>query len=176
MHISRNLYMMQLEYGGIPEDIYHFLSENERKRLIEKKGRFFLRDEERKKIRVVLTGGVYDILHIGHIFTLEEAKKHGDVLVVVVAREDMIKRKNREPIHSQDYRVRMVGALKAVDVALPGFDNPAMMLDYVMPDVIVYGYDQNEFLKPEGVEIVRLEKKIDDSKFKTGKIIEDLGI
>ena len=174
--ITKKLYIMQLDYGGIPEDIYHFLPENERTRLIERKGRFFLKDEERKKIKVVLTGGVYDILHIGHIFTLEEAKKHGDVLVVAVAREDMIKKKNREPIHSQDYRTKMVSALKAVDIAIPGFDNAQKMLDYVRPDAIVYGYDQKEFLKPEGIEIIKLEKRIDDSKFKTGKIIEELGI
>ncbi|MBN1169673.1 adenylyltransferase/cytidyltransferase family protein [Candidatus Micrarchaeota archaeon] len=176
MHIIKKLYVMQLTYGGIPEDIYHFLQENERKKLIEKNGRFFLSEEERKKIKIVLTGGVYDILHIGHIFTLEEAKKHGDVLVVAVARENMIKRKNREPIHSQDYRVLMVSSLKAVDIAIPGFEDSARMLEYVRPDVIVYGYDQKEFLKPEGVKIVKLEKKIDDTKFKTGKIIEELGI
>ena len=174
--VSKKLYIMQLNYGGIPEDIYHFLPEKERERLIERKGRFFLKDKEREKIKVVLTGGVYDILHIGHIFTLEEAKKHGDVLVVAVAREDMIRRKNREPIHSQDYRTRMVAALKSVDVALPGFEDAQKMLEYVKPDAIVYGYDQKEFLKPEGIEIIKLEKKIDDTKFKTGKIIEELGI
>ena len=44
------------------------------------------------------------------------------------------------------------------------------------PDIIVYGYDQKEFLNPKGVEIVKLSKKIDDSKFKTGRIIDELGL
>jgi len=176
MKTAKKLFLMQLEYGGIAEDMYHFLPENERQRLIEKEGRFFLKDEERKKLKVVLTGGVFDILHIGHIFTLEEAKKHGDVLVVAVARDEMIKKKNREPVHDQDYRKIMVGSLKAVDIALSGFEDAHKMIEFVGPDVIVYGYDQKEFLKPEGVEIVKLSRKIDDKKFKTGKILEDLGL
>ena len=71
---AKKLLVMELNYGGIAEEIYHFLPENEKKCLEERKGRFFLRDEERKKVKVVLTGGVYDILHIGHLFTLNEVK------------------------------------------------------------------------------------------------------
>jgi hypothetical protein len=40
----------------------------------------------------------------------------------------------------------------------------------------VYGYDQKEFMKPEGVEVVKLGKKVDDTVFKTGKILDRLGI
>jgi len=50
------------------------------------------------------------------------------------------------------------------------------MIKYVKPDTIVYGYDQKEVMKPKGVRIVKLERRIDDSKFKTGKILEGLGI
>lgn len=176
MKIAKKLFLMQLNYGGIAEDMYHFLPENERQRLVEREGRFFLKDEERKKLRVVLTGGVFDILHIGHILTLQEAKKHGDVLVVAVARDEMIKKKNREPVHDQEYRQIMVGAIKPVDIAISGFEDPHEMIEFIRPDVIVYGYDQKEFLKPEGVEIVKLSRKIDDKKFKTGKILESLGL
>ena len=109
---AKRLYLTQLEYGGIPEDIFHFLPEGERKLLQEKGGVFVLRPEERAKLKVVLTGGVFDILHIGHILTLEEASKHGDVLVVAVAKDEHIRKKNREPIHAQEYRQRMVGSLK----------------------------------------------------------------
>jgi cytidyltransferase-like protein len=172
----KKLYLMQLRYGGIPEDIYHFLPERERKLLVEEKGVFILKSEERNKIRVVLTGGVFDILHIGHIVTLEEAGKLGDVLVVAVARDDMIRKKKREPIHSQDYRRIMVGAIRSVDLALAGFKDAKKMVKFVSPDVIAYGYDQKEFVKPEGVEIVKLEMRIDDKKFKTGRILEVLGL
>lgn len=172
----KKLYLMQLRYGGIPEDIYHFLPEGERKLLVEEKGVFVLKSAERRKIRVVLTGGVFDILHIGHIVTLEEASKLGDVLVVAVARDDMIRKKKREPIHGLDYRRIMVSAIRSVDLALAGFKDAKKMVEFVSPDVIAYGYDQKEFVKPEGIEIVKLEMKIDDKKFKTGKILEVLGL
>lgn len=174
--LAKKLFVMQLQYGGIPEDIYHFLAENEKALLIEKKGAFFLRDDARKRLRVVLSGGVFDVLHIGHIVTLIEAKTHGDVLVVAVAKDSHIRKKKREPIHPQEYRRMMVESLKPVDVALCGFDNPKKMLEFVGPDAIVYGYDQDETFRPKGVEIVKLKKKIDDSKFKTAKILNELGI
>ena len=176
MKDTTKLYVMQLQYNGIPEEVYHFLPEQEKKMLIEKENRFFLREEERKKMKVVLTGGVFDILHIGHLITLTEAKKHGDVLVVAVAKDEHIKKKGREPVHPQEYRKMMVEAMKPVDIAISGFDDPKKMLEFVKPDVIVYGYDQKEFLKPDGVRIVKLTKNIDDSRYKTGKIMDMFGI
>lgn len=172
---AKKLYIMQVNYGGIPEDAYHFLPPEEQGMLAEKGGVFFLKPEHRKKLKVVLTGGVFDILHIGHVVTLLEAKKHGDVLVVAVAKDSHIRKKGREPVHPLEYRQMMVEALKPVDSALAGFGSPKKMLELVQPDVIVYGYDQKEFLKPEGVEIIRLSKRIDDTRFKTAKILEELG-
>lgn len=131
---------------------------------------------ERAKLKVVMTGGVFDILHIGHLFTLTEAKKHGDFLVVVIARDDHIMKKGRKPIHSQEYRAKMVEAFKLVDAVMLGEDDPKALVDKVKPDVIVYGYDQQEFLKPEGIEIVKLKEHIEPEKFKTNEIIKRLGI
>jgi cytidyltransferase-like protein len=174
--LAKKLFIMQMQYGGIAEDEYHFLSENEKKLLVEIRGRFFLSNAARDTLRVVLTGGVFDIIHIGHVVTLTEAKAHGDLLVVAVAMDEHIKKKGRVPVHPQEYRRMLVDALKPVDVAISGFENPKEMLDFVQPDVIVYGYDQKDFLRPRGVEIVKLDKKIDDKRFKTGKIIELLGL
>jgi len=174
--MAKKLYLMQLNYGGIREDVYHFLPLHEQEMLAGKGGVFFLKPEHRKKLSVVLTGGVFDVLHIGHIFTLLEAKKHGDVLVVAVAKDEHIRKKGREPLHPLEYRQMMVETLKPVDAALAGFENPEKMLKLVDPDVIVYGYDQKEFLKPKGVRIVKLTKRIDDSRFKTAKILEELGL
>ncbi|MCI0504194.1 adenylyltransferase/cytidyltransferase family protein [Candidatus Micrarchaeota archaeon] len=176
MKEAARLYLMQLQYGGIPEDIFHFLTGREKEMLIEREGRFFLKDAERKRIKVVLTGGVFDILHIGHIVTLSEARKHGDVLVVAIARNEHIRKKGREPIHDVEYRKIMVECLKPVDLAVEGFDKPERMLELVKPDVIVYGYDQKEAPAPKGVAVVKLEKKVDDGKFKTSRILEDLGL
>ncbi len=171
----RKLFIMQIKDNGIPSDAE--LDEEDKIMLDEKEGRHYLKDEFRKKLSVVLTGGVFDILHAGHVYTLSEAKKHGDVLVVAVARDEQVKkRKNREPVHSQEYRRMMVGALKPVDLAVVGFENPEKMIEVVNPQTIVYGYDQPDFLKPEGVEIIKLKEHVEEDKFKTNKIIKELGI
>ncbi len=133
-------------------------------------------DSERAKIKVVMTGGVFDILHMGHLFTLTEAKKHGNFLVVVVARDEHISKKGRKPIHSQEYRAKMVEALKPVDAAVLGEDDPKKLVELIKPDVIVYGYDQKEFLTPPGAKIVKLEAHLEPDKLKTNKIIKELGL
>jgi len=171
----KKLFVMQLQYGGIGEEIYHFLPENEKKLLMERDGRFFVRADQKRKIKVVLTGGVFDVIHIGHIYTLNEAKKHGDVLVVAIARDSHIRKKKREPVHPLEYRRIMVESLKPVDVAVSGFPEPKKMLEFVQPDTIVYGYDQKEGIRMDGVEVIKLKKSIDDSRFKTGKILQELG-
>jgi len=170
--VCRKLLSIELEQGGIPEDIYHFLSPAERRRLVEREGRFHLKDSERARFKVVMSGGVFDVLHIGHIVALGEARKRGDFLVVAVARDEHIRNKKREPVHPQEYRRIMVGALRMVDVALLGGGKPEDLIASVKPDVIVYGYDQKEFARPPGVEIVKLEEKVDESRFKTGRILE----
>lgn len=172
----KKLFILQLREGGIAEDVFHFLPDDEQRLLEEKNDRFFLKPEYRKKLKVVLTGGVFDILHIGHVFTLNEAKKHGDVLVVAVASDAHIEKKKRKPIHSQEYRAAIVELLKPVDVALLGKAKPKDLFEFVGPDVVVYGYDQEPFIRPEGVEVVKLSLQIEGEKFKTSKIIEELGV
>ncbi len=172
----KRLFVLQLKEGGIADDVFHFLPEDEQGMLEEKDGRSFLKPEFRKMIKVVLTGGVFDIIHIGHVYTLNEAKKLGDVLVVAVAADVHIEKKKRKPIHSQEYRAAMVEFLKPVDVALLGRARPKDLLEFVGPDIIVYGYDQEPFVKPVGVEVVKLERSLEPDRFKTSRIIEELGV
>ena len=59
-------------------------------------------DKGRNSLCVILAGGVFDIIHPGHIHTLNDAKELGDVLVVVVATDNTaVKMKKRRPLHSQ---------------------------------------------------------------------------
>ncbi len=134
-----------------------------------------LSPQERSKIKVVMTGGVFDLIHIGHIYTLSEAKKQGNFLVVVVARDDLITKKGRKPIHPQEYRAKMVEALKPVDAVILGDNDPMKLVELIKPDIIVYGYDQPIFMKPEGVKIVKLEKALNENDMKTTKILEKFG-
>ena len=74
-------------------------------------------DLHRKNKRIVLAGGCFDILHIGHITFLERAKKAGDVLFVLLEADEsirQIKGENR-PINSQENRARILAAIGVVD-------------------------------------------------------------
>ncbi|HKZ90127.1 MAG TPA: adenylyltransferase/cytidyltransferase family protein [Thermoplasmata archaeon] len=93
-------------------------------------------------VRVMATG-VFDLLHPGHVSFLSEARKLGDELVVVVARDSTARRVKHEPINSEASRVKMVAALKSVDRAILGLEgNIYDILPELRPDVIVLGFDQ----------------------------------
>ena len=93
-------------------------------------------------IRVLATG-VFDILHPGHVHFLTEAKKLGDELVVVVARDSVAKKIKRLPFIPENIRVAMVGSLKPVDRAILGVEgNIYDILNEVRPDIVALGYDQ----------------------------------
>lgn len=134
-------------------------------------------EEARKKgLKIGLAGGVFDIIHYGHVFTLNEAKKRCDFLVVVVASDEHILKKGRKLMHSQEYRAAMVGFLKPVDFVVLGGPDMDETVARVKPDVIIYGYDQKPKLRPEGIEIVQLKEHIEPEKLKSSRIIRELGL
>ena len=93
-------------------------------------------------VRVMATG-VFDLLHPGHIYFLAEARKLGDELWVVVARDNTARKFKHEPITSEGSRVQMVAALKPVDRAVLGHEgNIYDILEEIRPDIIALGYDQ----------------------------------
>jgi len=94
--------------------------------------------------KIVLAGGVFDIIHPGHINTLNAAKRMGDVLVVVVATDKTaIKMKKRRPLHSAQLRQELVSSLSMVDLCIIGDEDDIFKtVDLVKPQVIALGYDQ----------------------------------
>ncbi len=94
-------------------------------------------------VRVMATG-VFDLLHPGHLYFLEEAKKLGDELVVVVARDQTARRLKHEPYVPEHIRREMVEALKPVDRAVLG--SATDIYETVVrerPDLIALGHDQH---------------------------------
>ena len=98
----------------------------------------------RKSLRIVLAGGVFDIIHPGHIYTLNAAKALGDVLVVVVATDNTSeKMKKRRPLHTQEQRQELVNSLSMVDLCLVGQEDDIFKtVNRVRPEIIALGYDQ----------------------------------
>lgn len=105
-----------------------------------------LSDNGRSKIKVVLVGGVFDILHPGHIYTLKTAKSFGDVLVVIVATNStaLKMKKNKYIYHDEKQRQDLVSSLSFVDLSLVGKEGSLYdTVSLVKPDIIALGYDQS---------------------------------
>ncbi len=91
----------------------------------------------------VMATGTFDILHMGHIYFLKEAKKLGDRLVVVVACDKTVRRLKHEPVTSEKMRLNLIKELRMVDKAVLGKENDMFdVVEEINPDVIALGYDQ----------------------------------
>jgi len=104
----------------------------------------------KKKGKTVLASGTFDLLHLGHVKYLEEAKTAGGKdakLVVIVARDRTVeKRKRRKPVMPEDHRRALVESLKVVDEAILGYEDFDMgkVVEEIKPDIIAVGYDQDK--------------------------------
>jgi len=91
----------------------------------------------------VMATGTFDLLHMGHIYYLKEAKKLGDKLTVVVARDSTVRKLKHEPITPEEMRLGIVKELKIVDEAVLGHeDDMYETVKETKPDIIALGYDQ----------------------------------
>ena len=137
----------------------------------------------------VLVGGSFDIIHVGHIKMLKQAKElcpHGE-LIVVIARDSTIRKyKKREPILPENDRLEIIKAIKYVDKAILGnelgektfFD----IIYEIKPDIIALGYDQQinetelkEWLAKKGLQtkIIRLDKYEPESGLNSSSAIRN---
>jgi cytidyltransferase-like protein len=139
----------------------------------------------RDALKVVLVGGVFDLIHPGHIHTLKAAKEQGDVLVVVMARQSTAQKikKDRKIYHDESQRKELVSSLNFVDLVLIGREGTLYdTVEYVKPNVIALGYDQAHSEKDVAenckkrnlnVHVIRLSTPIPGSK--SSRIKEELG-
>jgi len=143
-----------------------------------------LTDLGRSAIRVVLAGGVFDIIHPGHIHTLRAAKALGNALIVVIATDQTAqKMKQRFPLHNMELRRDLVHSLAMVDYAVIGHEGDIFKtVALVKPDIIALGYDQihQEKFITDGCKkinvnasIARLQSPIPD--IKSSKIESEYG-
>lgn len=93
---------------------------------------------------IAFTNGVFDILHAGHIFSLSQAAKEADLLIVGVNSDDSVKRLkgNSRPVNNQDSRALLLASLLMVDaVVIFEEDTPLELINTIKPDVLVKGGD-----------------------------------
>jgi cytidyltransferase-like protein len=176
---AKEIYLYCVAQNGLADHEMEELSEEERRLLSRgENGKFWLSRQEREKFTVALTGGAFDILHIGHMLTLREAKKQADLLVVVVSTDERVKEvKKRPPMHDCEYRREMVSSVKGVDLAIAGSSDIMETFYRVRPDVVVFGYDQTPMKLPAVVKVMHLKGVVSDPKMaKTSRIIRDLGL
>jgi len=97
--------------------------------------------------RIVFTNGCFDLLHVGHLAILEQAKREGDCLVVALNTDRsvrVLKGPNR-PVITEDARAKLVAALPYVDaVVLFDEETPLNLIRAVRPNVLVKGGDYTE--------------------------------
>lgn len=129
------------------------------------------------KKKIVLASGVFDLLHLGHVKFLEEAKKIGGKdaeLVVIIARDITVEEnKGRKPIMSENQRRALVESLKVVDEAVLGFEKFDLgdVIERVKPDFIALGYDQADMEKD--IRRYLTEHKLNIQIIRIGKFEED---
>ena len=136
-------------------------------------------------VRVMATG-VFDIIHLGHLHYLEESKRLGDELVVVVATDTTVRKRKHEPITPQKMRCELVASLKPVDRAVLGKEGGDIfeIVKEVKPDIITLGYDQpfdqhnlekelaKRGLRVKVVRMPHLDHDLDGTRKIINKIIE----
>ncbi|OGY88022.1 MAG: hypothetical protein A2233_04830 [Candidatus Kerfeldbacteria bacterium RIFOXYA2_FULL_38_24] len=125
--------------------------------------------------KTVLVFGTFDLFHPGHRFFLQEAKKHGDFLVVVVARDQNVKKiKGKKPNEDEKTRRSLVANFSAVDKAILGYQDwkkHEQVLQDIKPNVVCLGYDQQAKIAPGTWEIVRLPS-FHPEKYKTSLLVK----
>jgi len=94
--------------------------------------------------RIVFTNGVFDLLHEGHIFSLSQAAKEGDKLIIGLNSDSSVKRLKGDsrPIDDQDARALALASLEIIDaVVIFEEDTPLKLITSILPDVLVKGGD-----------------------------------
>ena len=134
-----------------------------------------------KRVKRVVATGTFDILHPGHIYYLEESRKLGDELHVIVARDANVRHKPK-PVIGEAQRLRVIQALRVVDSARLG-DATDMFkpIEEIDPAVITLGFNQHfseeqlrDALKERGIgaKVVRIGEYTGDSCASTRRIID----
>lgn len=102
-----------------------------------------IKQDKDNSLKIVFTNGCFDIIHVGHIRYLKEAKRLGDILIVALNSDSSVKRlKANRPIITETQRVEVLEAFPFIDyITVFNEDTPYELIKALMPDVLVKGGD-----------------------------------
>ncbi len=121
--------------------------------------------KKRKKKKIIHCHGVFDLLHVGHIYYFEEAKKLGDILIVTITEDKYVNKGEGRPFFSEKYRADSIAALEFVDyVYINRSDTAEKIIEKIKPSYYVKGPDYSN-----------LEEDISANIFKEKKAVESVG-
>ena len=121
---------------------------------------------------IVTTNGCFDILHVGHVRYLQQAKSYGDVLIVALNSDKSVKKIKGEsrPVNNENDRAEVLSSLRCVDyVVLFEDESPIELLLRIKPDVHTKGADYTLETLPEAKEIIKAGGRIEFIPFVKGK-------
>jgi len=142
---------------------------------------FTEREEELHRQKIVFTNGCFDLLHVGHVTYLAQAKALGDVLVIGLNTDASVRRLKgpNRPVNEQDARALVLAALESVDyVVFFDEDTPYNIITQVKPDILVKGGDYEidnivggDFVRARGGQVLTIPF-VDG--FSTSNILEQI--
>lgn len=139
-----------------------------------------VKDIKKEGKKIVTCNGVFDILHIGHIKFLKEAKEQGDILIVGLNSDSSVKlnKGDKRPINNEENRAKILAALQYVDyIVIFSEKDPIKLLEIIKPDIHANGeeYGENcieaDVVKKYGGKIYLIKKYGD---FSTTSLIKKL--
>jgi len=117
--------------------------------------------------KVVFTNGCFDLLHVGHVRYLQEAKKLGDILVVALNSDSSVKKLKgpSRPVQNENDRAEILAALACVDFTLLfSEETPESIIKKIKPDILVKGGDWkidqivgSDFVQANGGKVYSLQ-------------------
>ena len=116
--------------------------------------------EKRKKKKIVLCHGVFDLLHVGHIKHFEESKKQGDLLIVSITTDAYVSKGPNRPAFNEKLRLEALAALEVIDyIVLSNFPTAIQVIKKIKPNIYCKGPDYKKLSEDISGEI-KNEKKI----------------
>lgn len=116
-----------------------------------------------KDLKIVATNGCFDILHVGHVRSLQKAKTFGDMLVVGINSDKSIRtnKGDSRPINNESHRIEVIASLSCVDIVTI-FDEltAEKFLELIKPDIYVKGSDYNLEDLPEAKLVRKYNGKV----------------